>query len=198
MKSAVTKADSTREASGSRTDANQRAAPRAGGIGLAGRTSAVLTIGHAGDAAEREADALTAQLLAGNSVRPTCNAPPVSRKCAACEEEAKVRRDPAPGDDAHGGHPAPPSVASLMAQPGQALDPATRSFFESRLGVELDGVRVHDGGAADMAARAIGARAFTVGSHVAFARGGYQPQSEAGLRLLGHGLVHVAQNRRIS
>jgi len=34
------------------------------------------------------------------------------------------------------------------------------------------------------------------GSQIAFARGAYQPQSEAGLRLLGHELVHVAQSRR--
>jgi hypothetical protein len=207
MKTAATKTDSPREASGSHADVKPS---RAGGIGLAGRTPAMLTIGHAGDAAEREADMLTAKMLAGIRVRPTRHAPPVSRKCAACEEEekgivrrkcaaceeeARVRRDSASGGDVHGGQPAPPSVASLMAQPGRALDPATRGFFENRLGVELGGVRVHDSGAADTAARAIGARAFTVGNHVAFARGVYQPQSEAGLRLLGHELVHVAQNR---
>lgn len=208
MKTAATKTDSPGEATARHVDAN-RAASR-GGIGLAGPAPAMLTIGYASDAAEREADMLTAQMLAGSSVRATRHASPVSRKCAtceedekgivrrkcaACEEEAKVRRASAPGGDVHGGQSAPPSVANLMAQPGQALDPSTRGFFENRLGVELGGVRVHDSGAADTAARAIGARAFTVGNHVAFARGAYQPQSRAGLSLLGHELVHVAQNR---
>lgn len=206
MKTAATKTDSPREAAGSHADGNRTTSR--GGIGLA--APAILTIGHASDAAEREADMLTAQMLAGNNVRATRHAPPVSRKCAtceedekgivrrkcaACEEEAKVRRASASGGDVHGGQSAPPSVASLMAQPGQALDPSTRGLFENRLGVELGGVRVHDGGAADAAARAIGARAFTVGNHIAFARGVYQPQSAAGLSLLGHELVHVAQNQ---
>jgi hypothetical protein len=208
MKTSATKTDSQREASASHADANRTASR--GGIGLAGRAPAMLTIGYAGEAAEREADMLTAQMLAGSSVRATRHAPPVSRKCAtceedekgivrrkcaACEEEAKVRRNSAPGGDVHGGQSAPPSVANLMAQPGRALDPSTRGFFENRLGVELGGVRVHDSGAADAAARAIGARAFTVGNHIAFARGAYQPQSQAGVSLLGHELVHVAQNR---
>jgi hypothetical protein len=161
------------------------------GVGLA---SPNLTIGHANDAAEREADTLTDRMFAGARVRPVQSAASVARKCAACEEEPKVHRESAPGADVHGGQSAPPSVANLMAQPGRALDPATRSFFESRLGTGLADVRVHDGGGADAAARAIGARAFTVGQHIAFAQGEFAPHSSTGQRLIGHELVHVAQN----
>jgi outer membrane protein OmpA-like peptidoglycan-associated protein len=57
----------------------------------------------------------------------------------------------------------------------------------------LDGVRVHTGPAADAAARAVGARAFTVGSHLVFRRGEYQPASEAGMRLIAHEVAHTRQ-----
>ncbi len=44
-----------------------------------------------------------------------------------------------------------------------------------------------------MAARALGARAFTIGRDIFFGAGQYAPETPAGLRLLVHELVHVVQ-----
>lgn len=55
-------------------------------------------------------------------------------------------------------------------------------------------VRVHTDDRAAEAARAVGARAFTVGSHIVFGQGEYAPQSAAGRELLSHELAHVRQN----
>lgn len=52
-------------------------------------------------------------------------------------------------------------------------------------------VRVHRGPAAARAARALMARAFTIGHHIYFAAGQYDPDSIRGRRLLGHELAHV-------
>jgi hypothetical protein len=52
---------------------------------------------------------------------------------------------------------------------------------------------VHTGGQAAGAARALGARAFTYGSDIAFAPGQLSPSSGEGRRLLAHELVHVVQ-----
>src|SRR5258708_18677423 len=43
--------------------------------------------------------------------------------------------------------------------------------------------------------RELGARAFTLGNHICFSEGAYEPHSERGLRLLVHELAHVAQQR---
>lgn len=55
------------------------------------------------------------------------------------------------------------------------------------------GVRIHDDAAAAAAARALGARAFTVGRHVYLGGGENRPGDPASRRLLRHELVHVAQ-----
>ena len=69
----------------------------------------------------------------------------------------------------------------------------TRAFMEQRFGQDFSGVRVHTGQAAEKAASAINARAFTKGQSIVFARGQYSPQSEQGKHLLAHELTHVVQ-----
>jgi Domain of unknown function (DUF4157) len=55
-------------------------------------------------------------------------------------------------------------------------------------------IRVHYGGAdADLACRALGARAFTVGSDIYFAAGAFRPDTRDGLWLLAHEVAHVVQ-----
>jgi hypothetical protein len=89
------------------------------------------------------------------------------------------------------------AVARLLQEaqtsPGQPLDPVTRRFMESRIGFDMGAVRVHtDERAADQA-RSLGALAYTVGSHIVFDRGRYQPHSPAGAGLLAHELAHMAR-----
>jgi hypothetical protein len=88
---------------------------------------------------------------------------------------------------------APPLVSEVLRTPGHSLDPATRAFFESRLGHDFSRVRIHADGVAASAAQSVGANAFTLGSHIVFGSGRYAPVSESGQRLLAHELVHVMQ-----
>ncbi|MFI0607100.1 MAG: DUF4157 domain-containing protein [Anaerolineae bacterium] len=76
---------------------------------------------------------------------------------------------------------------------GQPLPEATSSFFEPRLGFALSEVRVHSNSQAAETARAVHARAFTVGRDVVFGAGEYAPGTTEGRRLLAHELVHVGQ-----
>jgi hypothetical protein len=76
---------------------------------------------------------------------------------------------------------------------GDPLPPSEQRFFEPRFGYDFSGVRVHTGMEAALAARDLGARAFTLGRNIVFARGQYAPGSETGRRLLAHELAHVAQ-----
>lgn len=86
--------------------------------------------------------------------------------------------------------PLPPGFR-LRTGGGQSLPPAVQAHLEGVLGASFADVRVHVGGEA----ASIGALAFTHGSDVYFAPGQYQPHTPHGLRLIGHELAHVVQQR---
>jgi hypothetical protein len=60
------------------------------------------------------------------------------------------------------------------------MDESVQREMESRMDGEFSDVQLHTGAKAQAAAESINARAFTVGNHVAFNRGEYQPDSDQG------------------
>jgi hypothetical protein len=84
-------------------------------------------------------------------------------------------------------------VHEVLASPGRPLGERLRHELEPQFGHDFSGVRVHDDTRADASCRAVGAAAYTVGQHIAFAQGLFRPESRAGRRLLGHELAHVVQ-----
>lgn len=88
---------------------------------------------------------------------------------------------------------APSVVHRVMSEPGTPLSPAVRADVEQRFGQSFAAVRIHTDSSAAASATAIRARAYTVGSHVAFAQGEYRPETNSGRRLLAHELTHVIQ-----
>ncbi|MBX0331308.1 DUF4157 domain-containing protein [Oscillochloris sp. ZM17-4] len=134
---------------------------------------AKLTVGAAGDPYEREADAVADQVATG-------------RAATQIQREAS----------SSAGVDVTPAVESGVAQlrgGGRPLAPETRGVMEQRMGHDFSQVRVHTDARAGDLARQIHARAFAVGSDVAFAPGQYRPASPEGQRLLAHELTHVAQ-----
>ena len=78
---------------------------------------------------------------------------------------------------------------------GQPLSESARAFFEPRFGHDFSQVRTHTDVRAAETARALHARAFTIGTDIAFGSGQYDPESFEGRRLLGHELTHVVQQQ---
>lgn len=78
---------------------------------------------------------------------------------------------------------------------GTPLSSSVRTQFEPRFGYDFGSVRTHTGGEAAGAATALGARAFTVGDHIFFGAGEYQPTSSQGQRLIAHELTHTIQQK---
>jgi Domain of unknown function (DUF4157) len=76
---------------------------------------------------------------------------------------------------------------------GDPLDAGARAALGARLQRDFSDVRVHTDSTAAGAAGALGVQAFTRGKDIFFGEGKYQPRSDAGMRLLGHELAHVAQ-----
>ena len=87
-------------------------------------------------------------------------------------------------------------VREVLAAPGSGLDEQARAVMESRFGHDFSAVRIHTGSRAGDSARAVGARAYTVGSHIVFSDGSYAPGSDAGKLTLAHELTHVIQQRQ--
>ena len=89
----------------------------------------------------------------------------------------------------------PSPVHDVIRSGGEPLAPDVRTDMEARLGHDFGNVRVHTDGAAEASARAVNAHAYTVGSHIAFQRSAYDPDSDQGRTTLAHELTHVVQQR---
>src|SRR5215210_241030 len=91
------------------------------------------------------------------------------------------------------GRAIPAAVESVLRSPGRPLEPTVREAMEPRFDHDFSRVRVHADGAADASAAALGARAYTLGPNIAFARDAYDAGTEAGTRLVAHELTNVVQ-----
>ena len=112
--------------------------------------------------------------------------------CESCAEN-EVQRSPLSGSRPQ--HVAPREVHDVLRSPGAPLDRGVRSTMERAFGRDFSGVRVHADGAAAESAASVGARAYTVGNHIAFNKGMYTPSTAAGRHLLAHELAHTVQQR---
>ena len=130
--------------------------------------------------------------------------PSMLQRCggAACpprgysyDDEALVRRQavsPVPGPAQAG---VPPAVREVVRSSGRELPLTVRQLMEPRFGHDFGDVRVHTDAVAARTARAVDARAYTVGRNVIFGDGQFRPDSPAGQRLIAHELTHVIQQR---
>src|SRR5262245_17792655 len=142
---------------------------------------AKLTMSQPGDADEREADRIADAVLQSDRAAPAIGSSPpahVQRMCAACEEEEQHIQAKA---DPTGARPERALAGEGLSGAGRALGSETRAFFEARMGADFSGVRVHSDGAANRAARQLGARAFTAGEHVFFAAGERSEERRVGV-----------------
>jgi Domain of unknown function (DUF4157) len=78
---------------------------------------------------------------------------------------------------------------------GHPLDSGLRRTLEEKMGAQLDDVRVHTDERAVALARAVSARAFTVGSDIYFGRGEFQAHGDEPSELVAHEVTHVLQQR---
>jgi hypothetical protein len=109
----------------------------------------------------------------------------------ACPVQAKA----APGEV--GARPAirPEAVARALPNGSPVVGPL-RNSMEGFFGTDFGDVQFHTGPRVQALAGSLGAQAFTIGNHVAFAAGRYQPHTTEGQRLIAHELTHVVQQRQ--
>jgi hypothetical protein len=106
----------------------------------------------------------------------------------------KDKHEETPGKKAEDkGEPLPPVVQRVLETPGQPLDAVTLRDMEGRFGHSFRDVRIHTDSLAAESARAVYAQAYTVGEHIVFDSGRYQPGTPEGRHLLAHELTHTLQ-----
>ena len=169
---------------------------------------AKLAIGAIDDPLEREADRMAEHVMrmpdsraASGSVltfvrrqhmqRCSCGKASSSGICEACKQKEEELRRKQDGDSSP--ETAPAIVEQVLSSPGQPLDRRTRNFMEPRFGADFSGVRVHADSKAAESARAVGALAYTVGSHIVFRAEQSASYQANGDHLLAHELGHVLQ-----
>ncbi len=140
----------------------------------------------ADDACAHEADTVASRVMRMDGTDPDTRAAVHPQhhgtpRCAATTSASALRSMPF-------------GVQAALAGAGHTLDAQTRGFFEPRLGIDLGDVRIHDDRRAATSARAMGARAYTVGSDIVFGAGEYEPATAEGRVLLAHELAHVRQD----
>jgi hypothetical protein len=89
---------------------------------------------------------------------------------------------------------APPIVHHVLRSAGAPLPDGVCREMEQRFGHDFADIRIHADARAGESARAVEARAYTVGRQVVFAPGEFNPRSGTGQRLLVHELTHAAAN----
>lgn len=113
----------------------------------------------------------------------------INRKALESEPDAIRSRE---GDIA-------PSVEHSVREAlrgGRPLTATERTFFESRMGVDLRDVRVSDHAAAAQSAAKLSSRAYTLGNQIVLGHGEYDFGTERGKWLMAHELVHTLQQKR--
>jgi hypothetical protein len=110
---------------------------------------------------------------------------------------ALVAQRRAADDDAAAAEPERPSpVHDVIQSSGTPLDAGVRRDMEAATGHDYGDVQVHTDGAAAASAKSVQAHAYTVGNHVVFGEGRYQPDTSEGRHTLAHELTHVVQQRQ--
>jgi len=142
------------------------------------RVQARRTTRQLDDPYEEEAEQLAAQV----------ETPQKDTPCVACADQSH--------SDQQSGRNRPKTLDEIgehLSASSQSLDGETRAFMEERFGVNFSGVRIHTGQEAHLAAQVLRAAAFTIGNHVFFSHGEFNPGTTEGKNLLAHELTHVIQ-----
>jgi hypothetical protein len=152
-----------------------------------------IRIGAVDDPLEHEADQVADQVMRrlAPEAAPASGPLQIIRKPATCNtEETRLERAQS---QTTANVEAPSALRSVLASRGRPLEAGTRIEMEQSFGHDFSDVRVHTDASANDSARAINALAYTFGHNIVFAEDRYQPDSDAGRRLLAHELAHVVQ-----
>lgn len=151
-----------------------------------------LSISELGDRYEQEADRVAEQIMRMSSSAGYLGSSVDQIQRQSRSDIGESEQPPIASSDS-GNSRISQFIDSALDSNGQMLDPDTRAFMEPRFGQDFSHVRIHTGNRADNSAHALHAKAYTLGNHIVFANGQYQPHTVSGRYLLAHELTHTLQ-----
>jgi hypothetical protein len=130
----------------------------------------------------------------------------IQKKCAHCEEGKKqLQRKPLASfiqkKESLNNNIASNTISNQIQSTkgnGSQMHGTTKSFMENRFGTDFSNVNIHTGNDASQLSKDLNAQAFTMGNHIYFNEGKYQPESSTGKHLLAHELTHTIQQKQSS
>ncbi len=161
-----------------------------------------LTVSSADDPYEREAERVATTVTGMDDREANASADRGARGAVRRSLASTISRlvqrnggDRAGPIGAAGGDLSPRAEARIdaMRSGGAPLASDVRGYFEPRFGTDLSSVRVHTGAEPSATAASMQAEAFTVGEHIYFGEGRYQPHTPRGRHLMAHELTHTIQ-----
>jgi hypothetical protein len=119
----------------------------------------------------------------------------VQQRAAPDDAQLEVaQRQADPDGGAELADPVTDEITRGTRRGGSQLPKGIQAKMKRNLGVaNPEEIQVHTDNQADMLSKALGARAFTTGSHIFFQQGEYDPGSSKGQALLYHESVHTVQ-----
>lgn len=164
------------------------------------RLQAKLKVNTPGDIYEREADRIADEVMRMPERSLTRNWA-CDGKCPQYQTERQADGYFAPQKTSQvnvaGGTETRSVIHEMLGSGGRPLDPLTRAFMEPRFAHDFGRVRIHAGPEAADSARALRAKAFTLGDHLVFGEAEFAPGTSRGRRLLAHELTHFLQQRAV-
>lgn len=88
-----------------------------------------------------------------------------------------------------------PSAGAVAGADSATASPGVTRKMESAFGMSFSGVSLRVDDVAASRAASIGAKAYTDGSEIGFAKGAFDPESRDGQHVIAHEFAHVAQSR---
>lgn len=154
------------------------------------------------DMYEQEADAVAEKVIQskqidlGETFFKPVTISSIQRKCEHCEQEEKekLHRKEENGNESETS-PSFDQYVDGLNNSGSSLPPASKTFFESRMGYDFSNVKIHTDSVATKSAQSIHALAYTSGNNIVFNQNQFQPGTTNGDKLIAHELTHVVQQK---
>ena len=154
-----------------------------------------LTVGHANDPHESEADRVAAEVMQRLQSGEAAPAADPKGKAAGAQRKAAPPVQLRSADPLGGAAVPADLEQQISSSSGKAMDSGTLGRMEGAFGADFSQVRIHDDANAGALSESLQAHAFTTGTDVFFRKGGYDPSSSGGQELLAHELTHVVQQQ---
>lgn len=155
-----------------------------------------LVVGAGDDRAEREADRVSAEVIARLDASDLDTGQAVAHHGHSHVARSSGSAGPAPEVGFEGGALSAGLSDRIEGRRGSGaqLPVSVRSRLEPAFGGSLADVRVHADAESEHLNRAVSARAFTTGSDIFFGAGEYRPDAPDGERVLAHEIAHTRQH----